>query len=35
MAKVAKDKNLGAIFYKGSVTFGGIDVTLDVMNSIE
>ncbi|WP_371367652.1 hypothetical protein SRRS_15110 [Sporomusa rhizae] len=35
MFKVTREKNLIIILYKGSVAFGGIDVTQDVINSME
>ncbi|WP_371367637.1 hypothetical protein SRRS_15000 [Sporomusa rhizae] len=35
MVKVTREKNLIIILYKGSVAFGGIDVTQDVINSME
>lgn len=35
MSKVATEKKLMVILYKSSVAFGGIDVTMDVMNTME
>lgn len=33
--KVSEEKNLTVILYKGSVEFGGIDVTSDVINNMQ
>lgn len=35
MAKVADEKKLMVILYKSSVAFGGIDVTMEVMNKMQ
>ena len=35
LKKVSEEKNLTVILYKGSVEFGGIDVTLDVINIMQ